>query len=190
MDVLLDSFVATLEPLEVLDRYQLAGVVASWWGDVQYDIRMLAYNKFSGVVQGWLTTIEAAFEADGEDETRDKQRIAAEKRRAREHSVVPLLIPDYLTALEQAEARRADLDAQLKAATAKPDEGEDSDDVSAETLDAVAVKKLRLELAEAKKQVKQLEADFLNAVTLPTLEAACERATAQVSACLKDLGYE
>ena len=68
----------------------------------------LSYHKFSGVVQGWLTTIEAAIDPDEEDETRDKQRAAAERRRAREHSVVPLLIPDYLEALEEGrgEARR------------------------------------------------------------------------------------
>ena len=35
---LLDSFVTALEPLGILDRFQLAGVIASWWGDVQYDI--------------------------------------------------------------------------------------------------------------------------------------------------------
>src|SRR5262249_23766427 len=34
---LLNSFVAALEPLGVLDRFQLAGVIASWWGDIQYD---------------------------------------------------------------------------------------------------------------------------------------------------------
>ena len=41
---LLDSFVTALEPLGVLDRFQLAGVIASWWGDVQYDIRTLAFH--------------------------------------------------------------------------------------------------------------------------------------------------
>ena len=30
---LLDSFVTALEPLGLLDRYQLAGVIASWWGE-------------------------------------------------------------------------------------------------------------------------------------------------------------
>lgn len=161
---LLESFVAALAPLGILDRYQLAGVVASWWGDVQYDIRTLAYRKFSGVVQGWLTTIEAAFETEGEENVRDKQRLSAEKRRAREHSAVPLLIPDYLNALEQAEARRADLDAQVKAATVKPAEDEDleDDDVSAETLSPAELKKLKSDLAEAKREVKRLEADFLN----------------------------
>jgi type I restriction enzyme M protein len=159
---LLTSFVAALEPLGTLDRYQLAGVIASWWGDVQYDIRTLSYRAFSGVVQGWLTTIEAAFETD-EDDARDKQRLAAEKRRAREHSAVPLLIPDYLTALEEAEARKADLDAQVKAATAKPDEDEEDpeDDVFEQGVSALELKKLRADLAEAKREIKHLENDFL-----------------------------
>jgi type I restriction enzyme M protein len=149
----------------VLDRYQLSGVIASWWGDVQYDIRTLAYRQFSGVVQGWLTTIEAAFDTEGEESIRDKQRLAAEKRRAREHSAVPLLIPEYLNALEQAEARRADLDAQVKAATAKPDEDEDDadDDVSAETSPSPAeLKKLKSDLVAARREIKHLEADFLS----------------------------
>ena len=115
---LLDSFVTALEPLGVLDRFQLAGVIASWWGEVQYDIRTLAFHRFSGVVQGWLTTIEAAFADDEDDDARDKQKRDAEKRKAREHRVVPVLIPDYLNALEEAEARRAELEAQVKAATA------------------------------------------------------------------------
>jgi type I restriction enzyme M protein len=162
---LLESFVAALETLGVLDRYQLAGVVASWWGDVQYDIRTLAYHKFSGVVQGWLTTIEAAFDTEGEENVRDRQRLAAEKRRAREHSAVPRLVPGYLSALERAEARRADLDAQVKSATTKPTEDEDDadDDVSAEAPpDPAGLKKLKSDLAAAKSEVKRLEADFLN----------------------------
>jgi type I restriction enzyme M protein len=165
---LLDSFVSALEPLGVLDRYQLAGVIASWWGEVQYDIRTLAYRKFSGVVKGWLTTIEAAFETDGEEETRDKQRIAAEKRKAREHSVVPILLTDYLSALEAAEAHRADLDAQYKAATAKPEEGEDddADDASGEPIDPAVLKRLSADVAAAKSQVKRLEEDFLSQMRL------------------------
>jgi type I restriction enzyme M protein len=155
---LLDSFVTALEPLGVLDRFQFAGVIASWWGDVQYDIRTLAFHRFSGVVQGWLTTIEAAFADEEDDDARDKQRRAAEKRKAREHRVVPVLIPDYLNALEEAETRRADLDAQLKAATVT----EDEDGVSAEALSPHELKLLKADLASAKRQVKRLEAEFLD----------------------------
>jgi len=173
---LLDSFVAALTQLAILDRFQLAGVIASWWGDVQYDIKTLSYHRFSGVVQGWLTTIEAAFEADSEDAVHDKQRLAAEKRRAREHSAVPLLIPDYLTALERAEARRVDLDAQLKMATAKPED--EDEEVPVETLSPAALKKLRSDLTEAKHEVKRLEADFLNKMKLAVglLDAESEEA--------------
>jgi type I restriction enzyme M protein len=154
---LLDSFVTALEPLGVLDRFQLAGVIASWWGDVQYDIKTLAFHRFSGVVQGWLTTIEAAF-ADEEDEVRDKQKRAAEKRKAREHRVVPVLIPDYLNALDEAEARRADLEALFKAATASDDE----DDAPAEALSVQDQKKLKADLAAARQRVRQLEKEFLD----------------------------
>jgi type I restriction enzyme M protein len=155
---LLNSFVATLEPLGLLDRFQLAGVIAHWWGSVQYDVRTLAFHGFSGVVQGWFTTIEAAFAEDDEDDLRDKQKQAAEKRRAREHRLVPVLIPDYLNNLEEAEARRAELDARVKAATVNDDEDADLSD----SLRPTELKKLRADLTAAKHQVKHLEAEFLN----------------------------
>jgi type I restriction enzyme M protein len=156
---LLESFATTLEPLGVLDRFQLAGVIASWWGEVQYDVRTLAFHRFSGVVQGWLTTIEAAFAEDDEDQVRDKQRRNAEKRRAREHRVVPELIPDYLNALEEAEARRIELDAQVKKATADPEDDEAAE--PEETLSPAELKKLKADLTDAKRQVKRLEAEFI-----------------------------
>ena len=141
---LLDSFVTALEPLGMLDRYQLAGVIASWWGDIQYDVKTLALHGFSGVVEAWLTTIEAAFADDDEDDGRDKQKREAEKRKAREHRVVPALIPDYLEALDEAESRRADLDAQVKALTAKPEDDESDDDASTETPDPAELKQLQV----------------------------------------------
>jgi type I restriction enzyme M protein len=180
---LLDSFVTTLEPLGVLDRYQLAGVVASWWGEVQYDIRTLAYREFSGVVRGWLATVEAPFEND-EDESKNNQRIAAEKRKAREHPAVRFLIPDYLTALEAAEARRAHLDAQVKAASAKPDDEDESGD-TAEAIDPVALRQLKADLAEARRQVKRMEKDFLNQMRGSIGNLTADSAETVVSTVLK-----
>jgi type I restriction enzyme M protein len=154
---LLDSFVTVLEPLSMLDRFQLAGVIASWWGDVQYDIKTLAFHGFSGVVQGWLTTIEAAF-ADDEDEVRDKQKRAAEKRKARDRRIAPVLIPDYLNLLDQAETSRADLEAQVKNATAPGEE--EADDVS--VFSEQDLKKLKADLAAARQRVRRLEREFLD----------------------------
>jgi type I restriction enzyme M protein len=172
---LLDSFVTALEPLGVLDRFKLAGVIASWWGGVQYDIRTLSFHAFSGVVQGWVTTIESAFADDGEDDARDKQRQAAEKRKAREHRAVPVLIPDYLNSLEEAEFRKAELDAQVKAATATPGE---EDGEPEETISPADLKKLKADLTAAKRQVKQLEAEFTQRLTeaVVKLDAEAEEA--------------
>jgi type I restriction enzyme M protein len=160
---LLGSFVGELEPLGILDRFQLAGAVASWWGDVQYDIKTLAFHKFSGVVQGWITTIQSAFAEDGED-VRDKQRLAAERRKAREHRVVPVLLPDYLNELEEAEVHRAELDAKVKAATAA-DGDEDSEPLE-EELSPAELKVLKAELIAAKRRVRALEAEFVDRLAI------------------------
>ncbi len=146
----------------MLDRYQLAGVIASWWGDIQYDVKTLALHGFPGVVEAWLTTIEAAFADDDEDDGRDKAKHDAEKRKAREHRVVPALIPDYLEALDEAESRRADLDAQVKALSAKPEDEDSDEDSSAETPDPAELKQLKADLAAAKSSLRRLERDFLN----------------------------
>lgn len=162
---LLDSFVSALKEHGVLDRYQLAGVVASWWGGTWWNFYTLAYRGFRGVVESWLTTIEAAFDPEDEATVKDKQRLAREKRRAREHPCVPHLIPDYLQSLEEAEARRDDLDAQVKAATAKPSDDEDADaedDDDTPAISAAELKKLKSDLAAARKTVKSLENEFLD----------------------------
>ncbi|RBQ20595.1 SAM-dependent DNA methyltransferase [Spongiactinospora rosea] len=160
---LLDSFVIELLPLDMLDRFELAGVVAAWWGEAQYDIKTLGLNGFEGVVDGWLTTIESAFALDEEDvEYWDKQKIAAEKRKARDHRVVPALIPDYLAELDEAEAAYAELSVQLKAATAKPsEEDEEADEPAEDQLSEAELKALKSRTAVARKKVAALEDHFI-----------------------------
>ncbi|WP_344635049.1 type I restriction-modification system subunit M [Kitasatospora cystarginea] len=154
---LLESFVAELAPLGMLDRFQLSGAVASWWGSVQYDIRTLAFHQFSGVVQGWLATIQTAF-ADDEAAVLNAQRQAAAKRKAREHPLVPYVLADYLNELEEAETLRAELDAKVKALTASSEE--DADEVG--DVDPVVLKRLRAQLTAAKSKVRKLEAVFID----------------------------
>lgn len=159
---LLNSFVAELLPFKLLDRFELAGVVAAWWGETQYDIKTLALNGFEGVVEGWLTTIESAFALDEEgSEHWDKQKIAAEKRKARDHRVVPALIPEYLAELEEAEAWCAEVNARYKTATAKPSEEDEDVEETDDQLSEAELKKLKSEVAAARKKVSALEKDFL-----------------------------
>ena len=60
----LDSFVAALLPLDVLDRFKLAGVIATWWTDTLPDFKTLIENGFCGVIDGWVDAIADAAEDD------------------------------------------------------------------------------------------------------------------------------
>ena len=60
----LDSFVAALSPLGVLDRFKLAGIIATWWTDTLPDFKTLLENGFPGVIDGWVDTIADAVEDD------------------------------------------------------------------------------------------------------------------------------
>lgn len=66
---ILDSFVCALLQSEpgkppVLDRFKLAGVIASWWTDTLPDLKTLLENGFPGVVDGWVDAIADAVEDD------------------------------------------------------------------------------------------------------------------------------
>ena len=39
---LLSSFGQVLEPIGLLDRFKVSGVVASWWDEVKYELRTLS----------------------------------------------------------------------------------------------------------------------------------------------------
>lgn len=60
----LDTFVAALLPLAVLDRFKLAGVIATWWTDTLPDFKTLIENDFPGVIEGWIDAIADAVEDD------------------------------------------------------------------------------------------------------------------------------
>lgn len=160
---LLDSFVGELLSLTLLDRFELAGVIAAWWDETQYDIKTLSLNGFEGVVEGWLTTIKTAFELDEEEaEYWDKQKIAAEKSKARNHRVVPALIPGYLANLENAEEKCAELNAKYKMATAKLGEEDEGVDQPEETLSKAERKELKDQVSEARHNLLVIEATFIS----------------------------
>ena len=102
---LLESFIAELQPVGLLDRFQLAGVIVRWWNTNQYDLRTLVAHGFTGVVDGWVTTITTAMEdSDAKADPLD-------------HKLVPELLPSYLEELTAIEGppRR----------TRRPDQGSD-----------------------------------------------------------------
>jgi type I restriction enzyme M protein len=60
----LDTFVAALLPLGLLDRFKLAGVIATWWTETLPDFKTLLENGFAGVIDGWVDAIADAVEDD------------------------------------------------------------------------------------------------------------------------------
>jgi type I restriction enzyme M protein len=140
----LTTFVEALVPVGLLDRFHVAGVVARWWGEVQFDLKALVARGFDGVLEGWVTTIVTALEEDGG------------KSDPLGHKVVPHLMGEFLGQIGEAEARVAELDGRLQANV--PAEGEDGEEVEddAERLTEAEEKELRRELAGARKTLKAL----------------------------------
>jgi type I restriction enzyme M protein len=145
---LLDSFIDALAPVGLLDRFQVAGVIARWWDDIQFDLRALVAGGFGAVTDGWVTTITTALEEE------------SPKGDPLDHHFVQLVLPEYLTELSAAEARCAQLDATAKAATATFDE----EDENGEGEDAIAPSELaalKKELRAAKKTANALRQEFV-----------------------------
>jgi type I restriction enzyme M protein len=147
---LLDSFVPALTPVGLLDRFQVAGVIARWWNEIQFDLRALAAGGFSAVIDGWVTTITTALE----EETAKNDPL--------DHRFVRLLLPEYLAEIGAAEARHAELDAAVKAPTAATEDGEEGTEPDDEdVLSPAALAALKKELRVAKKATKAVKQEFV-----------------------------
>ncbi len=145
---LLESFIAVLQPVGLLDRFQLAGVIVRWWNTNQYDLRTLVAHGFTGVLDGWVTTITTAMEDSD---------VKADPLG---HKLVPELLAYYLDELAAVEARRAELDVQIKAGSATVDEDaeEPADD---EALAPGELAVLKKQLAALKKQQKAMHQELI-----------------------------
>ena len=172
---LLTSFGEALASVGLLDRFQVAGVVATWWNDVVFDLKVLASRGFSGVVEGWVTTILTALEDEGH--TSDPLG----------HKLVKQLLPEFLGEIAEADAKVAELDATIKAATATEGD-EDEDEVEAdeeEALSEAAIKALKKQLSQAKGQVKVLKKTFAERLQAAQANLSAEQAQAVVLDILK-----
>jgi type I restriction enzyme M protein len=144
----LTTFLDALVPVGLLDRFHVAGVVARWWGEVQFDLKALIARGFDGLLEGWVTTIVTALEEDGG------------KSDPLGHKVVPHLMGDFLGQIAEAEARVAELDGRRQAnAPAEAGDDEEVED-DAERLSEAEEKELKRQLTAAKKTLKALHKTF------------------------------
>ncbi|MCO7216410.1 MULTISPECIES: class I SAM-dependent DNA methyltransferase [unclassified Halomonas] len=154
-DELLGSFTAALEPTAMLDRFSVRGIIAGFWFDNKNEFRTLQARGCLGVVDAWRTSISSLLE--------DEQS----KANPLDHRLVHFLLEDYVTELEQLAARKAELDARIKAAEAKPDGSDSGDDgdeaASSEDDDAptpAEIKAWKSERTQVRKQHKAKVANF------------------------------
>jgi type I restriction enzyme M protein len=153
---LLASFSSSLEAIGLLDPFQVRGIVAGFWYQTKYDFLTLMARGAKGVADAWRTSIVTALE--------DK----ASKESPLEHKLVKFLMSDFVDAITELEAKKAELDSQIKAASpkdAEAEEGEaaeaadeDADDENA--VDEVQLKAWKKELAAVKKQLKAKKESF------------------------------
>jgi len=141
----LDSFEGALVPAGLLDRFKIAGAIASWWGDVQFDLKSLVARGFAGTVEGWVTTVTSAIEED------------AGKVNPLDHKLVKRLLPDFLVEVAEAEAEVAETDGTLKAGQPTGDEDDRGVAEDVESLPDSDLKALKKELSQAKKRLKTLK---------------------------------
>jgi DNA repair exonuclease SbcCD ATPase subunit len=170
----LSSFVNSLEPVGLLDRFKVSGVVASWWDEVKYELRTLSESGFGGLVDSWIDTIKDALEQDEET-----QKSGA-KIDPLNHKLVLRLMPDYLQEIAEAEVQIAELEQQKKAFERGEEAEAEEAEVSEEEAEAVnfakeletKLKTLKGEIKEPKKELKILKkSPLLNKDKIAEFEA-------------------
>jgi len=163
---LLSSFEKAVRPAGLLDQFQVSGVIATWWGDVQNDLKGLAAQGFMGLVESWATSIRSGLEDD---------EITGN---ALDHPMTKRLMPQYLADIAECEATKAELDATIKAAQPGEDaeEGEEAGN-GYEKLSDENVKTLKRQFGAAKKKLKALTDDFVMqlAAAIQRLDKAAAR---------------
>ncbi|WP_346014548.1 N-6 DNA methylase [Thiocystis violacea] len=154
---LLASFSASLEAVGMLDPFQVRGIVAGFWYQTKYDFLTLMARGAKGVAGAWRTSIVTALE--------DK----ASKESPLEHKLVRFLMSDFVEAIGELEARKAELDSQIKAASPKNTEGEEGEasesaeesaDDDENAVDEAQLKAWKNELTAIKKRLKAKQKSF------------------------------
>jgi type I restriction enzyme M protein len=151
---LLHSFAEAMEPAGVLGRFQVRGIVAGFWDDAKYEFMTLMARGPKGVVDAWRTSILAAID---DEQSKDKPL---------DHKLVKFLMVDFVGAQAALEARKAELDSQIKSAAPSMSAGEDGDDAERgpaddePAVDEAQIKAWKAQLVALKKEIKAQEQGF------------------------------
>ncbi len=178
---LLSAFDQALTPCGLLDRFKVAGVFATWWSEVLYDLKTLVAQGFGGLIDGWIDTIEDAME--------DKKENNYEPE---EDPLVVRLVPEYLEELVQARQKIDLLEQEKEAFEAKENDEDDAGDENEEERPNYAerlktqLKELKNTIKDDKAKIKLLSGTPKTKGSIKSMEAAGAN-TAPLKAQLKEL---
>jgi type I restriction enzyme M protein len=147
----LETFVAALLQMRAsrgtppLDRFKLAGVIATWWTDTLPDFKTLLENGFPGVIDGWVDAIADAVEDD---------EVAGPVLDPFAHKLVRRTMTDYL---ERIAAAKADI-ARLKGEKEAFEQSNAPDDLDEDELETWNYPK------DLERQMRELKADHKDAL--------------------------
>jgi type I restriction enzyme M protein len=153
---ILESFVRSIGPVGLLDRFHVIGAIAAGWADIVFDLKVLMARGFDGLVDSWVATILTGLEdEDAKDDPLD-------------HKLVKRLLGEYLDEIGAMEGEVAGLDARIKAAEATEDDEDDEDgkgEVGDGGMSEDELKKAKSERTGARKELRKLKADFADRLT-------------------------
>jgi type I restriction enzyme M protein len=166
---LLHSFSAALEPTGVLSRFQVRGIVAGFWDAAKFEFMTLMARGAKGVVDAWRSSVLTALD---DEQSKDNPL---------DHKLVKFLMPEFVGELAELEARKGELDSQIKAARPENGAGEDGDDAEARDdesmVDEAQIKELKRQLAALRKEIKVKELGFAQRLSA-AVDALDERGAA------------
>jgi type I restriction enzyme M protein len=178
----LDSFIAALLPLGILDRFKLAGVIATWWTDTLPDFKTLLENGFPGVIDGWVDAVADAVEDD------DNASSAFDPF---DHKLVRRTMTEYLERISNAKTDIARLKGEKEEfeQSNAPDDLDEEDLANwnhAKDLDRQA-KEIKSEHSDALKKLKKLETAAAKSRATTADKRAAKEARASLAPVLHQL---
>jgi type I restriction enzyme M protein len=153
---LLRSFSEALDPVGMLDEFQVRGIIAGFWNQTKYDFLSLQARGAKGVIDAWRTSIITAMD----DKSSNDNPL--------EHKLIKFLMAEFVHDINELDAKKASLEAQIKAASTKEIASDDGDtfeppeeDNNEDTpVSEEQIKAWKKDLSSTKKQLKAKSDSF------------------------------
>jgi type I restriction enzyme M protein len=143
---LIESFTEQISTIGVMDYYETLGAIASWWAESQYDFKTIAAQGFKGLIDSWITSIEALLEG-----SKKKNNLQSNLF---DHKLVRKLVPEFLSSISDLQSTIDELEEIIN-----PPEDVDSEEDS--ELSEYDVEVSKRKLRDVKKHLKNLKGELM-----------------------------